>query len=107
MSALQGIRWELADMYAQIEACRWLTYRAAMLGEEDDPNFMTEAAACKIFVQPVMNEVVALGLRLHGGYGYTKDFKVERLYRAQPGNVVISVSLEINKSIVGGSLVRD
>ncbi len=107
MSALQGIRWELADMYAQIEACRWLTYRAAMLGEEDDPNFMTEAAACKIFVQPVMNEVVALGLRLHGGYGYTKDFKVERLYRAQPGNVVISVSLEINKSIVGGNLVRD
>ena len=41
-----------------------------------------------------------------GLYGYTKDFKVERLYRAQPGNVVISVSLEINKSIVGASLVR-
>jgi len=106
MSDMQGIRFELADMYAKIEACRWMTYRTAMLHETGDRRFQTEAAACKIFVQPVINEVIAVALRLHGGYGYTKDFKIERLYRAQPGNMVISVSLEINKAIVGASLVR-
>lgn len=106
MSDMQGIRFELADMYAKIEACRWLAYRTASLLEQDSPEFQKEAAACKIFVQPIVTEVIATALRLHGGYGYTKDFKIERLYRAQPGNVVISVSLEINKSIVGGSLVR-
>lgn len=106
MSAMQGIRWELADMHAKIEACRWLTYRTAHLHEQNLPDFQTEASATKIFVQPIITEVIAKALRLHGGYGYTKDFKVERLYRAQPGNIVISVSLEINKSIVGAALVR-
>ena len=106
VSGMQGIRWELADMHAKIEACRWLTYRTAFLQEQGSPDFLTEAAAAKIFVQPTISEVIATALRLHGGYGYTKEFKIERLYRAQPGNVAISVSLEINKSIVGGWLVR-
>ena len=106
MSDMQGIRFELADLHARIQACRWLTYRTAMLHDTDDPAFQTEAAACKLFVQPVVNEVIATALRLHGAYGYTTDFKIERLYRAQPGNVVISVSLEINKAIVGASLVK-
>ena len=106
MSDMQGIRFELADLHAKIEACRWLTYRTAMLHETDDPTFQTEAAACKLFVQPVVNEVIATALRLHGAYGYTTDYKIERLFRAQQGNVVISVSLEINKAIVGASLVR-
>lgn len=106
MSDMQGIRWELADMYTKIEACRWMTYRAAMLHEENARSFQNEASAAKIFVQPTLTEVIATALRLHGGYGYTKDFKIERLYRAQPGNIVISVSLEINKSIVGASLLR-
>jgi len=106
MSDMQGIRFELADLHAKIEACRWLTYRTAMLHETDDPSFQTEAAACKLFVQPVVTDVINAALRLHGAYGYTTDFKIERLYRAQPGNVVISVSLEINKAIVGASLVK-
>jgi len=93
-------------LHAKIQACRWLTYRAAMLHETDDPSFQTEAAACKLFVQPVVTDVISTALRLHGAYGYTTDFKIERLYRAQPGNVVISVSLEINKAIVGASLVK-
>jgi len=106
ISDMQGIRFELADLHAKIEACRWLTYRTAMLHEVDDSSFQTEAAACKLFVQPVVTDVISTALRLHGAYGYTTDFKIERLYRAQPGNVVISVSLEINKAIVGASLVK-
>ena len=82
-----------------------MTYRTAHLIEENSPDLHKEAAACKIIVQPLMSQVVETALRLHGGYGYTKDFKIERLYRAQIGNSVISVGLEINKSIVGASLL--
>ncbi|MFC1946047.1 acyl-CoA dehydrogenase family protein [Chloroflexota bacterium] len=100
MTAMQAIRFELAELYARIQACRWLTYRTAMLYESGDESLQTEAAACKLFVQPAVSAVIETALRLHGGYGYTKDFKIERLYRAQPGNVVISTGLEINKAIV-------
>lgn len=106
MSDMQGIRFELADLHAKIQACRWMTYRTAMLHETDEASFQNEAAACKLFVQPTVTEVIATALRLHGAYGYTTDFKIERLYRAQQGNVVISVSLEINKAIVGASLLK-
>ncbi|MDD5126752.1 MAG: acyl-CoA dehydrogenase family protein [Dehalococcoidales bacterium] len=106
MSDMQGIRWEYADMYAKIQACRWMTYRTAALLDTDPKAFQREAAACKIFVQPTCTQVILDALRLHGGYGITKEFKIERLYRSQPGNIVISVSLEINKSIVGSALVR-
>ena len=68
---------------------------------------MTEAAAAKVFVTPAMMDVVNQAIRIHGGYGYTRDFKIERLYRAIAGAPMIAVSLEINKSIVGASLVED
>ena len=106
ISSMQGIRWELADMYAKLQACRWYTYRTAALLDEDPRAFQREAASCKILVQPIVTDIINTSLRLHGGYGITKEFKVERLYRSQPGNIVISVSLEINKSIVGASLFR-
>ncbi len=71
MSNMQGIRWEFADMHTKIEACRWYVYRTAMLHETNDPSFQTEASACKIFVQPIINDVMATALRIHGAYGYT------------------------------------
>jgi alkylation response protein AidB-like acyl-CoA dehydrogenase len=106
MANMQGVRSELAQIYANIQACRWLTYRTAHLLTENPSAFQKEAAACKVAVQPMMSDAISTAFRLHGGYGYTKDYKIERLYRAQPGNIVISVSLETNKAIVGSSLVK-
>ncbi len=106
MSAMQGIRWMLAEMQAKIEACRWLTYRTASLQDQESDNWQTEAATAKLFVVPAAMEVVEMSRRLHGAYGYTKEFKIERLYRAIAGFTAIAVSLEINRSIVGASLVR-
>jgi alkylation response protein AidB-like acyl-CoA dehydrogenase len=107
LSSMQCIRSELAQIYANIQACRWMTYRTAHLLADDQKAFQKEAAACKIAVQPLMSEAIATAFRMHGGYGYTKEYKIERLFRAQPGNVVISVSLEINKAMVGASLVHN
>jgi alkylation response protein AidB-like acyl-CoA dehydrogenase len=106
MSDMQGIRWLLAEMYTKMESARWLTYRAAFLQDQEDRNWMTEAAAAKVFVIPAVTEVVNQSLRLHGAYGYTKEFKIERLYRAIAGAPLIAVSLEINRSLVGASLVK-
>ena len=67
---------------------------------------MTEAAAAKLFVAPATMEVVDMARRIHGAYGYPKEFKIERIYRAIAGTTAIATSLEINKSIVGGWLVK-
>ena len=106
LSNMQSVRFDLADMYSKIEACRWMVYHGAHISKEDQSMFQREAAACKIFIQPLVSQVIETSFRLHGCYGYTKDFKIERLYRAQPGNIVISVGPEINKAIVGASLVK-
>ena len=106
ISDMQGIRWMLADMQAKIEACRWLTYKTAFSEDQEAPNWQTEAAVAKLFVVPTAMEIVEMSIRLHGAYGYTKEFKIEKLYRAIAGFASIAVSLEINRSIVGSSLVR-
>jgi len=106
ISTLQGISWMLADMYAKLQAARWMTYRTAYLQDMGDPDWMTEAAAAKLFVVTATMEVVEMARRIHGGYGYAKDFKIERLYRAIAGASAIAVSLEINKSILGGFVAK-
>ncbi len=103
---MQGIRWMLAEMHAGIQAARWMTYRAAFLKDRGDQTWMREAAAAKIMVVPATMEVVELARRLHGAYGYTGEFKIERLYRAIAGASAIAVSLEINKSQVAAELLN-
>ncbi|MGB2814396.1 MAG: acyl-CoA dehydrogenase family protein, partial [Dehalococcoidales bacterium] len=82
ISGMQGIRWQLADMQAKLEAARWLTYRAAFLQDQSALSWMTEAAAAKLFVVPAAIEIVETARRIHGAYGYTREFKIERLSRA-------------------------
>jgi len=106
ISDMQGIRWMLAEMQSKVKAARWLTYRAAFLQDQGTDGWMIEAATAKLFVIPVAMEVVETARRLHGAYGYTRDFKIERLHRAIAGFPSIAVSLEINRSMVGSSLAK-
>jgi len=95
-----------AEMRAKIEAARWLTYRTAFLQDQKAKDWMMQAAIAKLSVIPTTMEVVEMARRIHGAYGYTREFKIERLYRAIAGATAIAVSLEINKSIVGSTMVR-
>lgn len=106
MSQMQGIQWTLAEMKTKIEAARWLIYKSACLREEQSPDWMTMAAITKLFAASAAVDVTVLGMQLHSGYGYTRDFKIGRLHESALGALGIATSLEINKSIVGGSLVR-
>ena len=106
IAGMQGIRWQLAEMQAKLEASRWLTYRAAFLQDQSAPTWMTEAAAAKLFVVPTAIEIVEMARRIHGAYGYTKEFKIERLSRAIAGSASVATSLEINRSILGAAVAR-
>ncbi|MCP4715775.1 MAG: acyl-CoA dehydrogenase, partial [Deltaproteobacteria bacterium] len=103
---LSNIRSMLAEMYAGLEAARCLTYQAAFLMDASDPSWTIQAAAAKVFVVPATMKVVELSRRIHGAYGYTKDYKIERLYRAIAGASAIAVSLEINRAIVSAALTK-
>jgi alkylation response protein AidB-like acyl-CoA dehydrogenase len=106
LSQMQGVQWTLADMHAKLEAARLLTYRTAFLADSKALDWMTAAAAAKLFVVPVTQEITEKARQIHGSYGYTKGFKIERLSRAIAGAGGIATSLDINRSIVGNALVN-
>lgn len=105
ISSMQGIKWMFGDMQCKLEAARWLTYRAAFLFDQQATDWKNEAAAAKLFVVPTTLEVVDMARQIHGCYGYTREFKIERLYRAAAGATGIATSLEINRSIVGSWVI--
>jgi alkylation response protein AidB-like acyl-CoA dehydrogenase len=80
LSDFQAIQWMLADMATQIEAARLLTYQAAYLEDSGQP-YVKEAAMAKLFASEVSRMVTNNALQIHGGYGYTKDYPVERYLR--------------------------
>jgi alkylation response protein AidB-like acyl-CoA dehydrogenase len=76
----QGVQFQLARAATEVEAARLLVYNAARLRDQGQP-FLTEAAMCKIFTSEVAERVASLAVNLFGGYGFVKDYPVEKLYR--------------------------
>ena len=103
---LLNIRAMLAEMYSRLQAARWLTYRAAFLKDSKHSGWITEAAAAKVFVVPAAMDIVEKSRRIQGAYGYTREYKIERLYRAIAGASAIASSLEVNKSIVASAILK-
>ena len=79
-ASFQGVQFQLARAATEIEAARLLVYNAARLRDNRRP-FLTEAAMCKIFSSEVAERVTSLAVNLFGGYGFVKDYPVEKLYR--------------------------
>jgi alkylation response protein AidB-like acyl-CoA dehydrogenase len=80
IAEFQGVQFELARAAVDVEAARLLVYNAARLRETGQP-FVTEAAMCKLFSSEVAERVASLAVNLFGGYGFVKDYPVEKLYR--------------------------
>ncbi len=78
----QAVQFQLARAATEIEAARLMVYNAARLRDAGRP-FVTEAAMCKIFSSEVAERVASLAVNLFGGYGFVKDYPVEKLYRDQ------------------------
>ncbi len=80
IAEFQGVQFEIARAATELEAARLMVYNAARLRDEGHP-FLKEAAMCKIFSSEVAERVASLAVNLFGGYGFVKDYPVEKLYR--------------------------
>jgi alkylation response protein AidB-like acyl-CoA dehydrogenase len=101
----QAIEFKLADMGTQVEAARLLTLRAARLkdaGERSD----LEAGMAKLFASEAGRFCVEECLRIHGGYGYSKEYEIERLYRDAPLLLIGEGTSEIQKMVIGRKLLQ-
>ena len=76
----QGVQWMLADAATEIAAARWLVYHAAWL-KENGRDYAQEAAMAKLFATEMSERVCRNAIQVHGGYGYSSEFEVERIYR--------------------------
>jgi alkylation response protein AidB-like acyl-CoA dehydrogenase len=80
ISEFQGVQFQLAQAETEIEAARLMVYNAARLKDAGQP-FAREAAMAKLFSSQVANRVCSLCIELFGGYGYSKEYPVEKFYR--------------------------
>ncbi len=80
IAEFQGIQFQLADMATELEAARLLVYNAARL-KEAGKSFLKEAAMAKLFASRMAEKVTSRAIEIFGGYGYTKEYPVEKLYR--------------------------
>ena len=101
----QAIQFKLADMATQVDAARLLTVRAARLkdaGERSD----LEAGMAKLFASEAGRFCVEESFRIHGGYGYSKEYEIERLYRDAPLLLIGEGTSEIQKMVIGKKLLE-
>ncbi len=101
----QAIQFKLADMATKVEAARLLMLKSARLkdaGERSD----LEAGMAKLYASEAGKEVVEDSLRIHGGYGYSKEYEIERLYRDAPLLLIGEGTSEIQRMVIGKKLLQ-
>jgi alkylation response protein AidB-like acyl-CoA dehydrogenase len=101
----QAIQFKLADMATKVEAARLLTFKAARMkdaGQRSD----VEAGMAKLFASETGKEVVEEAFRIHGGYGYSKEYEIERLYRDAPLLLIGEGTSEIQRMVIGKKLLE-
>jgi len=104
LANFQAIQWMLADMATQIEAARILTYYAADLQDKGLP-FIKESAMAKLFASEVSSFVTNKAIQIHGGYGYTKDYPMERYLRDAKLTEIYEGTSEMMRMTIARALV--
>jgi alkylation response protein AidB-like acyl-CoA dehydrogenase len=103
----QAIQWMIADSRTELEAARLLTLRAAELKERGERPFSREAAQAKVFASEAAWRVCDRALQIHGGYGYVRDFAVERHLRDVRVTRIYEGTSEIQRTVIARALLRD
>jgi alkylation response protein AidB-like acyl-CoA dehydrogenase len=99
----QGVSFKLADMATEIELTRLFVYKAAWMAEQGQ-KIAKEAAMAKLFASEMATRVAHRALQIHGGYGYSKEFPLERFYRDARIFEIFQGTSEINRVIIAGQL---
>ena len=105
IATFQGIQFQLSDMATEIEAGRHLMYHAAWLAQNGKP-FGKEAAMAKLFCSEMAMRATIKAIQIHGGYGYTKDYPVERFMRDAKICEIGEGTSEIQRIVIGRHLLK-
>jgi len=101
----QAIQWMLADAATEVQAARWMVYYAAWLKEQGRP-YTKEAAMAKLFATEVSERVCRNAIQIHGGYGYSSEFEVERIYRDTRLMTIGEGTSEIQRLVISRLLLN-
>jgi butyryl-CoA dehydrogenase len=105
IAEFQAIQWMIADMTAEIEAARLLTWRAAWLKDQGLP-CSPQASMAKLIASRVARTAADHAVQIHGGYGYTKEFPVERYYRDAKVTELYEGTSEIQRIVIANSVLH-
>jgi butyryl-CoA dehydrogenase len=105
IAAFQGLQWYIAEMDVKVQAARQLVYKAAWTKDQGLP-YTLEAARAKLFAADVAMEVTTKAVQIFGGYGYTKEYPVERLMRDAKITEIYEGTSEVQKMVISGSLLK-
>lgn len=105
LTALQGLNWYIADMKTRIECAKWMTYRAACL-KRDGEKFTMDAAIAKYNAANTAMFVTNLALQIHGGYGYMKEYPLERMFRDAKITEIYEGTSEIHKLVISRETLK-
>ncbi len=109
IAKFQGIQWMLADMATRIEASRLLLYNAALAkdrAKETGGRYTKEAAMAKLYASETASWVTDLAIQIHGGYGYMKEYPVERYYRDARITRLYEGTSEIQRIVIADQILR-
>ena len=105
LAAFQGLQWMIAEMDTKIEAAKHLVYKAAWLKDNKLP-YTVEAARAKLFAAEVAMDVTTKAVQIFGGYGYTKEYPVERMMRDAKITEIYEGTSEVQKMVISGNALK-
>jgi butyryl-CoA dehydrogenase len=106
IGTFQAIQWMIADIAAQIEAANWLTLYAADRKDQGLP-FTKEASMAKLVASEMANRAAYRAVQVHGGYGYMREYKVERLYRDARVTTIYEGTSEVQRIVIAREVMQD
>jgi alkylation response protein AidB-like acyl-CoA dehydrogenase len=105
ISEFQAIQFKLADMATEIDAARWLVYRAAWLADQKSPRFTKESSMAKLYASEVGVRVANEAVQIFGGYGFVKDYPVEKFYRDSKLCTIGEGTSEIQRMVIARQIL--
>jgi alkylation response protein AidB-like acyl-CoA dehydrogenase len=102
----QEISFMLADMATKLQAAKELVYRAAQLKDANSPEAGQAASMAKYYSTEICNEIAAKAVQIHGGYGFIREYKVERIYRDCRVFTIFEGTSQVQKMVIAGNLLK-
>ena len=101
----QNTQFQLADMYAKVQAAKWLVYSAAMKKQNHEP-YSVDAAMAKLVAAETASDVTRRCVQLFGGYGYTREYPVERMMRDAKITEIYEGTSEVQRMVISGAILK-